>query len=147
MVIFVASISKQTFILQKYEVNFQCKHQWVLGYVLNKSNEPVNQFCAFPVVTGVNNCLVIYGFKICRYANKVTFWTSNHSIFDLSKQIDCSDRTIRKIEVVLRSTILGYYFSFQWAYYCNAVVPHMLFLKTRNSSDIHDSPLHFASSA
>lgn len=77
MVIFVASISEQTFILQTYEVNFQCKNvsmfQSILGCVLNKSNEPVNQFCAFPVVTGGKNCSLIYGFKICRYANKITF--------------------------------------------------------------------------
>lgn len=49
MVIIVASISK-LFILQTHKINFQHKLQLGLGYVLNKNNEPVNQFCAFPIL-------------------------------------------------------------------------------------------------
>lgn len=47
--VFVTSISK-LFILQTYKTNFQQKQTSVLGYVLNKNNKPVNQFCAFPIL-------------------------------------------------------------------------------------------------
>lgn len=49
MVIFVSGIST-LFILQLRKINFQHQQQPVLGYILNENNEPVNQFCAFPIL-------------------------------------------------------------------------------------------------
>lgn len=94
----------------RYKNNYQHKQQSVLGYVLNKSNEPLTSSVLFLSHDGVSNCLFIHRLKVlCKYTDTVAFWIWNHSSIPLYGQIHCSECILRKIKILAWTIMLKSY--------------------------------------